>query len=146
MRVSKLLVPVAGHGTDDEAIQIACSVGRRQKARIYVIYVIEVKRNLPLDAELEPEQEKGEKVLDRAEKMAAALDANIETELLQAREVGPAIVDEAIERGVDAIVMGLPYKRRFGEFTLGGTVNHVLKNAPCSVWVVRDTIVQAGNV
>ena len=140
MKVSRLLVPVAGHATDEEAIQIACSVARRHKARIYVIYVIEVKRNLPLDAELEPEQEKGEKVLDQAEQVASVLDSTIETELLQAREVGPAIVDEAIERGVDAIVLGLPYKRRFGEFTLGSTVNHVLKNAPCSVWVVRDTI------
>ena len=142
MKISKLLVPVAGHRTDDEAIQIACSVGRRQKARIYVIYVIEVKRNLPLDAELEPEQEQGEKVLDHAEQVAATMDAGVETELLQAREVGPAIVDEAIERGVDAIVMGLPYKRRFGEFTLGSTANHVLKHAPCSVWVVREPVAQ----
>ena len=140
MQLSKVLVPVAGNQADDEALRIAFSVTRRAKARIYVIYVIEVKRTLPLDAEIEPELDKGERVLDHAESLAEASDSTIETELLQAREVGPAIVDEAVERGVDAIIMGVPYKKRFGEFTLGTTANYVLKNAPCGVWVCREPI------
>src|SRR5690606_17420736 len=98
MQLSKVLVPVAGNQADDEALRIAFSVTRRAKARIYVIYVIEVKRTLPLDAEIEPELDKGERVLDHAESLAEASDSTIETELLQAREVGPAIVDEAVER------------------------------------------------
>jgi nucleotide-binding universal stress UspA family protein len=57
----------------------------------------------------------------------------IETELLQAREVGPAIVDEAKERDVDLILMGVTYKRRFGEFSLGNVVPYVLKNSDCNV-------------
>lgn len=144
MKVNKILVPVAGHRTDDDAVRLACGVGRRQKARIYVIYVIEVKRTLPLDAEVEPEIEKGERVLDHAEQVAEEADSSVETELLQAREVGPAIVDEAVERGVDAVVMGVPYKKRFGEFTLGGAVNYVLRNCPCAVWVCREATTGGG--
>ena len=140
MQISKVLVPVAGTHADDEALRVAFAVTRRAKAKIYVIYVIEVKRTLPLDAEIEPEIEKGERVLDHAEMLAEQSDAKVETELLQAREVGPAIVDEAVERGVDAIIMGVPYKKRFGEFTLGTTANYVLKNAPCRVWVCREPI------
>ncbi len=140
MKVNKILVPVAGHRTDDDAIQLACGVGRRYKAKIFAIFVIEVRRTLPLDAEIEPEIERGERVLDHAERVADAGDSSVETELLQAREVGPAIVDEAAEREVDAIVMGLPYKKRFGEFSVGNTVSYVLKNAPCAVWVCRETI------
>lgn len=143
MQLSKVLVPVAGNQADDEALRIAFSVTRRAKARIYVIYVIEVKRTLPLDAEIEPELDKGERVLDHAETLAEESDSTIETELLQAREVGPAIVDEAVERGVDAIIMGVPYKKRFGEFTLGTTANYVLKNAPCRVWVCREPVSSA---
>jgi len=140
MKISKVLVPVAGNPTDDDAVQLACAVARRQKARIYVIYVIEVRRALPLDAEIQPEIEKGERVLDHAERVADEADSTVETELLQAREVGPAIVDEAVERGVDAIVLGVPYRKRYGEFSIGSTASYVLKNSPCAVWICREAI------
>jgi len=108
MKVSRLLVPVNGSSTDRQALELACSAAKRNKAKVYAICVIEVKRTLPLDAELEPEVQKAEGVLDRAEKIADEADYTVETEILQAREVGPAIVDEATERAVDVIVMGVP--------------------------------------
>jgi nucleotide-binding universal stress UspA family protein len=138
MKVSRLLVPVNGAASDKQAIELACSVAKRNKAKIYAIYVIEVKRTLPLDAEIEPEIQKGEQVLDAAERYASGADYEVSTEILQAREVGPAMVDEAVERGVDVIIMGVIYKKKFGEFTVGKTANYVLKNAPCWVWVCRE--------
>jgi len=60
-------------------------------------------------------------------------DFEIETDLLQAREAGPTIIDEAIEHEVDLILLGIKYKRRFGQFNLGSVVPYVLKNAPCRV-------------
>ena len=57
----------------------------------------------------------------------------METDLLQAREAGPTIVDEAVARGIDLILMGVEYKRHFGQFSLGSVVPYVLKNAPCRV-------------
>jgi nucleotide-binding universal stress UspA family protein len=63
----------------------------------------------------------------------------MEPVLLQARDVAAAIVDEATERGADLLVVGLPYRKRFGgEFAIGRSVPYVLQNAPCSVWVVRE--------
>ena len=65
----------------------------------------------------------------------------LEPVLLQARDVGAAIVDETIERGADLLVVGLPYRKRFGgEFAIGRTIPYILQNAPCAVWVVRDPI------
>ena len=65
----------------------------------------------------------------------------LDTVLLQARDVGAAIVDEAIEREADLIICGLPFRRRFGgEFTVGRTIPYILKNAPCAVWVVREAM------
>ncbi|MBI2954756.1 MAG: universal stress protein [Chloroflexi bacterium] len=143
MKVSRVLVPVNGSSTDKLVIELACSISKRNKAKIYAIYVIEVKRTLPLDAEIEPEMQKGALILDQAEEYAAAADYEVDTEILQAREVGPAVVDEAIERGVDAVIMGVSYKKRFGEFTVGKTANYVLRNAPCWVWLCREP---AGNL
>ena len=65
----------------------------------------------------------------------------LEPVLLQARDVGAAIVDEAVERQADLLVVGLPYRKRFGgEFAIGRTIPYILQNAPCAVWVVRDPI------
>ena len=49
------------------------------------------------------------------------------------------MVDEAIEIGADAIILGLPYRKRFGgDFAIGGTIPYVFQNAPCEVIVVRE--------
>lgn len=132
-------MPVNGSASDGEAVALACEVGRRGKAEVYAIYVIEVKRTLALDVDLPPEAARGDTVLASAEQLATRLGQKIETELLQARDVGTAIVDEAAERKVDLIILGAPYKRRFGSFELGRTVPYVLKNASCRVWVARGT-------
>ena len=133
MEFRKILVPVIGTEADEEAIKLACGLAKKNKGKIWAVYVIALKRALPLDAEIEPEIKRAEEILDHIEEIAEEQDHEIETDLLQAREVGPAIVDEASEREVDLILMGVTYKRRFGQFTLGEVVPYVLKNAPCRV-------------
>ena len=133
MEVGKILVPVVGTEADDEAIRLACRLAKRDKGKIWAVYVITLKRTLPLDAEIEPEIRKAEEILDHAESIAEEEDYEIETDLLQGREAGPSIVNEAVEREVDLILMGVKYKRYFGQFSLGNVVPYVLKNAPCRV-------------
>jgi nucleotide-binding universal stress UspA family protein len=78
-------------------------------------------------------------VLDLAEGVAEEARVPLEPVLLQARDVPAALVDEAVERDADLLVLGLPYRTRFGgDFAIGRTIPYVLKNAPCTVWVVRD--------
>lgn len=67
------------------------------------------------------------------EKIADSEDYSLETDLLQAREVAPTVIDEAVERKIDLILMGVKYQRRFGQFSLGSIVPYILKNAPCQV-------------
>lgn len=138
MALAKFLVPVSGDKVDDETVRLACTIALATKGKVYVIYVIEVARTLPLDAELEADNKKAEELLARAEKTAETIGCQVETEILQARETGPAIVDEAIERGVDVVLMGLKYEKRFGDFDLGKVVPYVLRNAPCRVFVWRE--------
>jgi nucleotide-binding universal stress UspA family protein len=136
----RVLVPISGNPTDDEMVSLACSIVKRAKGEVHVVYIIEVKRTLPLDADLPPEAERGEMVLEQAERVAETWDLQIQADLLQARDVGPTIVDEARERGADLILLGITYKKRFGEFDLGRTAPYVLKHAACRVWVCRQPI------
>ncbi|MFC1965813.1 universal stress protein [Chloroflexota bacterium] len=133
MEFKKILVPVIGTEADDEAIRLACQLAKKDKGKIWAVYVILLKRTLPLDAQIEPEIRKAEEILDHAESIAEEQDHEIDTILLQSREAGPTIVDEAIEHEIDLILMGIEYKQHFGQFSLGSVVPYVLKNAHCRV-------------
>jgi len=129
----KILVPVGGTEADDEAVKLACELAKKSKGKIWTVYVIAVKRSLPLEAEITPEIQKAEEILDHITTMAEEQNYEVETDLLQSREVGPTIIDEAVEREVDLILIGVAYKIRFGQFSLGSVIPYVLKNAPCRV-------------
>jgi nucleotide-binding universal stress UspA family protein len=140
MKFKKILVPVTGTPVDSEAMRLACRLGKKDKAKVWVVCVITIKRSLPIEAEIEPEIRRAEEVLDHAERVAEEEDYEAETDVLQAREAGPAIVDDAVERGIDLILMGIPYKRRFGQFSLGTVVPYVLTNAPCHIILYREQV------
>lgn len=133
MEFKNILVPVIGTEADDEAIRLACRLAKKDKGKIWAVYVVTLKRTLPLDAEIGSELRKAEEILEHAESVAEEDDYELETDLLQAREAGPTIVDEIVERQIDLILIGIEYKRRFGQFSLGSVVPYVLKNAPCRV-------------
>ena len=138
MRLERILVAVSGKDADAEAVKLACVLAKKPKAKIYVVYVVEVKRSLPLDVVIESETAKAEKILARAEEIASDKDYEVETALIQGRDAGPAIVDEAMEREVDLILMGFTYKKRFGVFNLGRVIPYVLEEAPCRVLLCRE--------
>ena len=141
--LSSVLVAVAGKESDDNAVKLGCDLINSSKGNLYIVYVIEVQRGLPLDAEIAPATAKGEEVLKHMENVAKPYKCAIQAELLQSRRPGLAVVQEAVDKQVDAIVLGIPYKEAYGSFTLGETVPYVLKNAPCKVILWRDPIAQS---
>lgn len=138
MQLKRILVPLAGTSVDPDVIRVAIALGKPAKAEIVAIYVIEVRWNLPLDAILDPESERGEAVLEGAVKVAEQTGAHIETELVQAREAAAAIIDTARERKSDLIVLGMPYRKRLGRVYVGKTVQSVYVRAHCAVLAYRQ--------
>ena len=140
--IKDILVPVDGSPVSLDALALACSLGRRNKGTVYAVYVIEVSRTMPLDAEMTNEARDGENVLADAERLAETLEYSdhVYGELLQARDAGHAIVDEAVERGVAAILMGVSYRQSLGEFELGHTAQYVIKATPCRVILLRSAL------
>jgi len=126
---------------DDRVLGMLPDLLSSDGGTITFLFVVAVPQSMPLDAELPAEIETGERALRHAENAARHVlpsrSTTIVTELLQARAVGPAIVDEAIERDADAILMTAAIHRRHGRPTLGETTDHVLLNAPCEVVVIR---------
>ncbi len=135
-----LLVPTDGSDASLEAVELACSVLKKSRGRLTVVHVIEVPRSLPLDADLEEAASQGEQFLVAAEAIAKQNEVSIEGELLQARETGHAVVDEAAARDVDGIILGIEHHTPFGEYRLGMTTDYVLRNARCPVIVYRQRL------
>jgi nucleotide-binding universal stress UspA family protein len=141
----RILVPVTGTDADDETIRTACWIAKRDKSRLFAMYVITIKRSLPLEAEIESETRRAEEILGRMEKIAEDEDYMIETDLLQAREIAPTIIDQAVDRKIDLILMGVKPQSRFGQFSLGSIVPYILRDAPCQVMLFTQYAGETGD-
>jgi nucleotide-binding universal stress UspA family protein len=137
----RAILALAGGSCDDRIVRLAVDLARPTHGELVGVHVVEVGWSMPLDADIAARSEEAQQILDHAELAAETLKARLEPVLLQAREVGAALVDEATERGADLLVVGLPYRTRYGgDFAIGRTIPYVLQHAPCEVWVVREPI------
>jgi nucleotide-binding universal stress UspA family protein len=143
--VRRIVVCVNGATTDPYVVEYAAAIGKPAKAGITVLHVVEIDWTLPLDGSASGLSEEAQRVLDIAEANAERVGLRLEPVLLKARNVGAAIVDEAAAQNADLLVLGLPYRKRFGgDFVIGSTVPYVFKNAPCTVCVVREPMPEEG--
>lgn len=135
----RVVIALNGGPTDARIVRLVATLAKSFKAELFAVHVVEIDWTLPIDADVASGSEEAQRVLDLAEAVAESGKARMEPILLQARDVGAALVDEATERDADLLVVGLPYRKRFGgDFAIGRTIPYVLKNAPCAVWVVRE--------
>ncbi len=134
------MVGLNGGPTDDLVVNIACQLAKTGGAEVIAVHVVEVDWTHELSEDVAG-REDASTILDRAETIAERHRVRLHSELLQARDVGAALVDEAVELGADALFVGLPYRKRFGgDFALGTTLPYVLQNAPGQVHVVREAM------
>jgi nucleotide-binding universal stress UspA family protein len=139
--VKRAVLGLDGGPVDDLVIDFGCKLARADQSELVAIYVVQVEWSHDLDDDLGDHRDEASRVLDLAEGMAEKEHVPLQSQLLQARDVGAALVDEAVALEADAIVMGLAYKVRFGgDFALGSTIPYVFKNAPCRVFVVREPV------
>jgi APA family basic amino acid/polyamine antiporter len=133
-----VLVPVVSRRESEAAVDLACRLASERRGAIVALTVLEVPLELPLDAELpESLERKAHELLDEVRAIGDAYGVEVVGRLVRARRAGRAIVEEAERRNSEIVVMGAPrhdeHRRRGRIF--GGTVDYVLKNAPCRVMV-----------
>lgn len=136
---SRAVVALNGGPSDARILRVILDLAKPARADVVAVHVVEIDWTMPLDASVAELSEDAQRVLDLAEAQAERAGYRLESVLVQARDVGAALVDEAVERDADLLVLGLPYRTKFGgEFAIGRAVPYVLKNAPCAVWVARE--------
>jgi basic amino acid/polyamine antiporter, APA family len=149
-----ILVPVFGNRLDDDIIQTAGRLAgetrdgvKESGSVIEAIWVFEVPLSLPLDARLPDAQvARAREALARAKAVGEEYGGvTVATTTVRARRVGSAIVSEARERGVEAIVLAAEEPSRirggglFGgsggplENYVGEVTKYVIRKSPCRV-------------
>src|SRR5438105_1941790 len=131
-----VLVPILDRETSEEALDVACRLAAERRASIAAVTVIQVPLELPLDANLEAEEERANDLLDEVRAIGDSYGVEVVGRILRSRKAGRAIVDEAERRQSEIIVIGAPRKARLsGRRIFDDTVDFVLKHAPCRVMV-----------
>lgn len=138
--IDSVLVAVSGAASDENTVRLAAELVSLRRGLLYILHVIEVERGLPVDSELTEATIQGEALLDTMETAVSPFKCEVRAELLQSRRAGHAIVHEAADKQVEAIVIGMPFRRQYGVFTLGDAIPYVLQHAPCRVIFSREAI------
>jgi nucleotide-binding universal stress UspA family protein len=133
-----IVVAVTGNDLDTELVSLACNLAKAKKSNVYAVYGIQVPRKLAIDAEMPEETATATRALNVAERLADQMHQHLEPEIVQSRNIGQSLVDEAKAHECTLVVLGLPYNVGVGgHFDLGDTADFVLKHSPCRVWLVR---------
>jgi basic amino acid/polyamine antiporter, APA family len=133
-----ILVPIAPGYASDEAMDFACRLAAERRASIVAFTAIEVPLDLPLDAELPDDVREANEQLDEARAIGESYGVRVIGRIARTRNIGRAIVDEAIRRNSEIIVMAGPRRVRLQHGRrqiFGDAVDFVLRHAPCRVMV-----------
>ena len=121
----------------EEMVATAIALAKEHGAEIEAITVVRVPRQFELEGPLPPDvAARVDASLDEARLLGEDHGVEVRTDVVRARSIGHAIVDEAKARQADLIVLGSsPRWRRQSRF-FSPTVDFVLRHAPCEVLVV----------
>ena len=133
----RILVPMKLGDIGEEMVATAIALAKERGAAIEAITVVRVPRKFELEGELPAEvAARVDASLEEARALGSDHGVDVHGDVVRARSIGHAIVDEAERRNADLIVLGSsPRWRRQSRF-FSPTVDFVLRNAPCEVIVV----------
>jgi APA family basic amino acid/polyamine antiporter len=132
----RILVPLKIGAIGEEVLATAIKLAEERGSTVSVVHVVRVPLDLPLDAPMLDAEERAEASIAEAKLLASEHNVNVEGEIVRARALGEAIVEQARKRDVDLIVLGsAPRWRRQSRF-FSPTVDYVLRRATCEVMVV----------
>jgi nucleotide-binding universal stress UspA family protein len=137
-----IVVPLEEPGDiADEVMATACRLAGEAGGSVVAVSAIVVPVRDPLDTPFPERERKVAEVQEMARSLAADYGVECQSVVVRTRSAGRTIVDAVNEHGATLIVIGSPEKRRLAANRqvafFGGTVDFVLRKAPCRVIVTH---------
>ena len=136
MAYSRILVPVTPSTTSDSAVVTAALLASERKADVTLLNVIEVSRDLPLEALFPDEEREGRETLRRATAILDQYRVDSHPRLVRSASVATAILEAAADTRPEIIVMGAERRLRRQAGVFSANVLTVLKESTCRVMIV----------
>jgi APA family basic amino acid/polyamine antiporter len=130
-----IVVPVVRSPESEDALIAGARLAAERGSTVVVLHVLEVPLDRPLDADLGALEDRADRLLDDAHALVEEYGVRAVSRLVRARSTPRAIVDEALARNAELIVLGAPRGRQTGRAVLGHTAERVLKLSPVRVLV-----------
>jgi APA family basic amino acid/polyamine antiporter len=130
-----IVVPVVRSPESEDALIAAARLAADRGSTIVLLHVLEVPLDRPLTADLGALEDRAHDLLDDAQALLEEYGVRVVSRLVRARSTPRAIVDEAVARNAELIVVGAPRTARLGRRLLGRTAEKVLKLSPVRVLV-----------
>ena len=131
-----IVVPVKRSPETEDSLIAAARLAAERNATIVVVHVLEVPLARPLDADLGAIEDRANELLDDAQALVESYGVRAVTRLVRSRSAAQAIVEEAIARNAELIVLGTRRVRPSARELLGRAEQQVLKESPVRVLVV----------
>jgi nucleotide-binding universal stress UspA family protein len=132
--MARILVPFDGSAAGEYALDMACTMAAIDGDEVCAVYVFRVPPQLPISAYVPAEHARAEQLFERAHAIANRYQASLTTMMVEARHLGPAIVEAA--QGCACVIFGQRAQRRFVRRWLGSrTLRYLVAHAPCQVLV-----------
>ena len=132
----RVLVPMKLGPIGEEMVATAVALAKERGANVDAVFVIQVPLEYALDAPLIDLEEQAAASLAEAVLLGEENGVRVEPISVRARSIGSAIVQQAVERGADLIVLGSSPRWRRQSAFFSPTVDYVIRNAPSEVLVV----------
>jgi nucleotide-binding universal stress UspA family protein len=132
----RILVPVTASPASERAVTTAALLAGERKSAVTLVHVIEVPKELPLDALFPDEEHDSREILSHASATLDRYGIRTVARSVHAATAATAILEAAEDVRAEIIVMGAERRARRQRTTFGGNVEHVLKRAPCRVMIV----------
>jgi len=133
--VDSIIVVFAEEIHSEHMMVLAARLARRERAELFAVYLVEVPLILPQNAQMPDEDRRGYDALAAAEVIAQHNGVNIRTELIHARQVGPAVVELAKREGANLIVVGSYREGKYTGAPLGRAIEAIASGAQCDVLI-----------
>ena len=128
-------MPIFGGDVSGGAIRRAAKL-LGEGAEILCVYVVTIPTQLPLDAPMSTEQQRGLAVLEAARIAGRKSGLKVHTRLVTTRDPGDALVQEAVRAHADLVYLATTHAPP-SEQGFGPIARQLLEKRPC--WVVVES-------
>lgn len=133
--VGSIVVVFSPEINSGHMMALASKLARGERSELLAVYVIEVPRTLPPDAEMPDEERAALNSLGAAETIANKDNVTLRTQIIKTRSTREAVLDLAKREKANLIILGSYLEGTYSGARLGGTIQDIAADAKCDVLI-----------